>query len=282
MDQYPYDSQIFLGEVALYAENLDKMSQFYQEALGLQVLALEENQVLLGLENRFLVRLLQAQKRGQKGYGLYHLALLLPSRQALADSLRHLADKGIALVGGSDHGYSEALYLEDPEGNGIEFYRDKELEVWDIREDGRIVGVTEELDAQDLYDRGHPQEPFQLPSGTRMGHVHLSVKNSQKSSKFYRDLLGLADKFSVSTASWLSSGSYHHHLAVNEWDSPHLVEPEAGQAGLAYFMVYVADKEQLLTIYAKAMDLGVSAIWETSRSLGLKDPDGIGLKVLVE
>ena len=109
---------------------------------------------------------------------------MLPTRKALADVLKHLSDLRIPLVGGADHGYSEALYLEDLEGNGIELYRDKPVSSWDIREDGRIIGVTEALAAQDIYELGEKVDPFLLAEGTRMGHIHLSVKDSRTASQF--------------------------------------------------------------------------------------------------
>lgn len=154
---------------------------------------------------------------GQDHYDLYHLAILLPSREDLANLFKHIAELQIQLVGGADHGYSEAIYLEDLEGNGIEIYRDKPVEDWDIREDGRIVGVTEALSAQEIYEMGRKVEPFEIASTTRMGHIHLSVRDSQVASQFYQKVLGLEDKFSVPSASWIASGDYHHHLAVNEW-----------------------------------------------------------------
>ena len=103
-----------------------------------------------------MVQLIQTKESGEvrEHYGLYHLAILLPTRKALADVLKHLIDLQIPLVGGADHGYSEAIYLEDLEGNGIELYRDKPVSIWDIREDGRIIGVTEALAAQDIYELG--------------------------------------------------------------------------------------------------------------------------------
>ena len=146
-----------------------------------------------------MVHLIQAQERGEvrEHYGLYHLAILLPTRKGFWQMfLKHLTDLQIPLVGGADHGYSEALYLEDLEGNGIELYRDKPVSTWDIREDGRIIGVTEVLAAQDIYELGERVEPFTLAEGTRMGHIHLSVKDSRKSSQFYQKVLGLEDKFS--------------------------------------------------------------------------------------
>lgn len=276
---FPYDSQIFLGEVALYVENLENVTRFYHQVLGLEILEKREAEVLLGVDGEALVRLLPATHAKSRTYGLYHLALLVPTRQDLANVFKRLAEARIPMVGGAVHGYSEAIYLEDPEKNGIEIYHDKYVAVWDIREDGRIVGTTEELAAQDLYDSGAYTEPFELAPGTRMGHVHLSVKDSQSASTFYQTLLGLEDKFSMPNASWLASGDYHHHLAVNEWDSKLAGKRQKDQAGLAYFTVFVKAKEDLVAVHERARDLGITPNWLHSRMLEIRDTDGIRARV---
>lgn len=281
---YDYESQIYLGEAALNVANLSNQKAFYQQILGLELLEDKEGQVALGSGSQVLVRLIESSSRQpvKQAYGLYHLAILVPSRQALADILKRLAELKIPLVGGADHGYSEALYLEDPEGNGIEIYRDKPQTDWDIREDGRIVGVTEELDAQGIYELGRELDPFTIAAGTRMGHIHLSVKNSRAASQFYQRLLALEDKFSVPSASWLASGGYHHHLAVNEWGGPHLARRQPDQLGLAYFQVQVKDKAALLDIYERALDLQAPSRWLSSQELEVTDPDGIAVRVVKE
>ena len=192
---YQYNSRIHLAEVALNVRDLASQTTFYHQLLGLEILNQSENQVLLGAGGKPLVKLIQTEytSNPKQSYGLYHMALLLPSREDLANVFKHLLDFKIPLVGGADHGYSEAIYLEDLEGNGIELYRDKPVAEWDIREDGRIIGVTEELSAQDIYELGKEIEPFAIASGTRMGHVHLSVKNSRESSAFYQESLGLEE-----------------------------------------------------------------------------------------
>ncbi|MCC0092747.1 glyoxalase [Streptococcus mitis] len=247
---YEYKSHIYLAEAVLNVKNLASQTAFYQKIIGLEILSQTETEVVLGLGGKALVHLIQAEESSEvRGhYGLYHLAILLPTRKALADALKHLTDLQIPLVGGADHGYSEALYLEDLEGNGIELYRDKPVSTWDIREDGRIIGVTEALAAQDIYELGERVEPFILAEGTRMGHIHLSVKDSRKSSQFYQKVLGLEDKFSVPNASWIAAGDYHHHLAVNEWGGKGLAPRKQGLPGLAYSVIEVARKEELLTI----------------------------------
>lgn len=171
--------------------------------------------------------------------------------------------------------------MEDLEGNGIELYRDKPVTVWDIREDGRIIGVTEELSAQDIYELGKEIEPFAIASGTRMGHVHLSVKNSREASVFYQESLGLEDKFTILHASWIASGAYHHHLAVNEWGGKNLVRREHGMMGLAYYVVEVENKEELLKVFAQSKSSEVVTQWFSFSELSMTDKDGIVTRVRV-
>ena len=153
---YEYNSRIHLAEVALNVKDLESQTAFYHQLLGLEILNQSENQVLLGAGGKPLVRLIKTDdiSNPKQSYGLYHMALLLPTREDLANVFKHLLDLKIPLVGGADHGYSEAIYLEDLEGNGIELYSDKPVAEWDIREDGRITGITEELSAQDIYELG--------------------------------------------------------------------------------------------------------------------------------
>ena len=274
---YQYNSRIHLAEVVLNVKDLESQIAFYYQLLGLEILNQSENQVLLGAGGKPLVRLIKTDdiSNPKQSYGLYHMALLLPTREDLANVFKHLLDLKVPLVGGADHDYSEAIYLEDLEGKGIELYRDKPVTVWDIREDGRIIGVTEELSAQDIYQLGKEIEPFVIASGTRMGHVHLSVKNSQEASSFYQESLGLEDKFTIPHASWIASGAYHHHLAVNEWGGKNLVRRKHGMVGLAYYVVEVENKEELLKLFARSQRDQATTQWISSNEFTLTDSDGI-------
>ena len=280
---YEYNSRIHLAEVALNVRDLGSQTAFYHQLLGLEILNQSEKEVLLGAGGKPLVKLIQIEDASnpKQSYGLYHMALLLPSREDLANVFKHLLDLKIPLVGGADHGYSEAIYLEDIEGNGIELYRDKPVTVWDIREDGRIIGVTEELSAQDIYELGQELDPFVIASGTRMGHVHLSVKNSREASAFYQGSLGLKDKFTIPHASWIASGNYHHHLAVNEWGGKNLAPREQGMAGLAYYVVEVENKEFLVNLSTQAQDWQEQLRWISSSEFSVTDKDGILTRVRV-
>lgn len=278
---YAYNSKIYLAEAALNVKDLARQTAFYTHILGLELLSQSEEEVFLGAGGKSLVHLIQTDRTEalKASYGLYHMAILLPSREDLADVFKHMSELNVPFVGGADHGYSEALYLEDPEGNGIELYRDKPVAEWDIREDGRIIGVTEALSAQEIYEMGRKVEPFQIAPATRMGHIHLSVTDSRAASAFYQKVLELSDKFTIPSASWIASGDYHHHLAVNEWGGKHLAKREAQLPGLAYYVVHVEKKDDLVAIAERAKEQGAPVSWLTSSELAFTDPDGIVTRV---
>ena len=278
---YDYNSKIYLAEAVLNVKDLTGQTAFYSQIIGLEILSQTEKEVILGAGNKPLVYLIQTNRKEavKSSYGLYHMAILLPSREDLADVFKHIAELDYPFVGAADHGYSEALYLEDLEGNGIELYRDKPVAEWDIREDGRIVGVTEELSDQEIYEMGRKVEPFVIAKDTRMGHIHLSVKDSQLASAFYQEVLGLADKFTIPSASWIASGDYHHHLAVNEWGGKNLDKRDKDMPGLAYYVVEVANKEELIAIAERANNTGAEVKWLSSNALTFEDNDGILTRV---
>lgn len=278
---YDYNSKIYLAEAVLNVMDLARQTAFYTQIIGLEIVSQTATEVVLGTGNKPLVHLIEtnSEEAVKSSYGLYHMAILLPSREDLADVFKHIAELDYPFVGAADHGYSEALYLEDLEGNGIELYRDKPVAEWDIREDGRIVGVTEELSAQEIYEMGRKVEPFVIAKDTRMGHIHLSVKDSQLASSFYQEVLELADKFTIPSASWIASGDYHHHLAVNEWGGQDLAKREEDMPGLAYYIVEVEDKGDLIAIAERANNRGAEVKWLSSNALTFEDNDGILTRV---
>lgn len=278
-----YNSQFELGHVALNVRNLELQSLFYQQVLGLQVLSQSPNQIDLGVGKTTLVRLIQTEQKGEvsHSYGLYHLAIVLPSREDLGTIFRHFIDNKIPLQGASDHGYSEAIYLADTEGNGIEIYRDLPQDSWDIRPDGRIVGKTEPMDAETIYALGKKADAaYQMPIGSRMGHVHLSVRESVASSRFYQEILAVEDKFSVPSAAWMASGNYHHHLAVNEWGGKNLTKREEGMPGLAYYTIYYSDLSHFHEVIKRAQAAGLN-LHLSSHKVAFVDVDGIKTRLVL-
>lgn len=236
------------------------------------------------MEKNILIRLIQTEQKGEvsHSYGLYHLAIVLPSREDLGSIFRHFIDNKIPLQGASDHGYSEAIYLADTEGNGIEIYRDLPQDTWDVRPDGRIVGITEPMDAETIYALGKKADAaYQMPAGSRMGHVHLSVRESAASSRFYQEVLAVEDKFSVPSAAWLASGDYHHHLAVNEWGGKNLKTRQEGMPGLAYYTVIYSSPANFEATLERASAANLK-VERMNSSASFVDVDGIKTKLVLE
>lgn len=245
-----------VGPVSLTVRDLDGTREFYERAIGLRAVGVDGPPApsttstsrvrLAGADEQPLVELVpdpDAPPRPRGTTGLYHLAILVPDRVELARSLRRAIEAGGRLAGAADHLVSEALYLTDPEGNGIEVYRDRPREEW--RRDGdELKMATLPLDLRGLIDEVDPGEPppGALPAGTRIGHVHLNVADLGEAERFYSGLLG----FDVTArgypgALFMSAGGYHHHLGVNTWTGEGAPAAPAGAAGLRSFAVELPD-----------------------------------------
>jgi catechol 2,3-dioxygenase len=238
-----------LGAVSLTVRDLDLARSFYERALGLRTLESAGSNASLGVEDGHpLVKLHghpSAPLRPPGTTGLYHLAVLVPTREDLARALRRLAEAGWRLVGAADHLVSEALYLSDPEGNGIEIYRDRPREQWE-RIGSEIRMATMPLDLQDLIAAlGSTDKPDRgMPHGTRLGHVHLNVASLSASEAFYGGTVG----FDVTArgypgALFMSAGGYHHHIGLNTWAGEAAPPPPEGAMGLHSIEVALPDSE---------------------------------------
>jgi catechol 2,3-dioxygenase len=229
---------ISLGQVGLAVADLERSIGFYTDALGLDLLQSGTDEALLGSGERPLLRL-EARPNGGRDpaeAGLFHVALLLPDRPALGRLLRHLNARGISLDGASDHGVSEALYLADPEGNGIELYRDRPREAWYVN--GRFNLTTQPLDLRDLASSAGSAAFAGMPEGTVVGHVHLETHDLAAATGFYRGELGFSVMAEVPGAFFLSKGGYHHHVAVNVWRRRSRPRAASGdRLGLTYYEI---------------------------------------------
>lgn len=223
-----------ISHVALTVRDLAGMAGFYETTLGLAPMGGDGAIRLLGAGERVLLELrgdAAARPRDRRDAGLYHTAFLLPGRADLARWLRHAAGTGIRLTGASDHGVSEALYLNDPEGNGIEIYRDRPDGQW-IRDGGRIRMSTRRLDLDALA--GIADDDWQgAPDGSTVGHVHLQVGDLDAADGFFAGELGLTRTFDGGGGGWYGWNGYHHHLAGNIWHSRDAGPRPDGAAGLA-------------------------------------------------
>ena len=226
---YRLPSETRLGGAHLLVSDLERSLEYYQQVIGLRVVSRERTRVALGplggdsalihLETRPGTK---APPRGGR-FGLYHFAVLLPDRASLGCFARHLGELGVH-VASADHAVSEALYLWDPDGLGIEVYADRPRESWRLRGQ-EIFMTTERLNLQSLLDAAASESWTGMPRGTTLGHMHLQVSDLEGAEAFYHSALGF-DKivWNFPGALFLSAGGYHHHLGTNTW---------AGNAGLA-------------------------------------------------
>lgn len=273
-----------LGKVVLKVKDLGTMSEFYQKVVGLVVLDARDNTVTLGIKETQLPMVelvaIKPEENRTLTTGLFHLALLLPSRQDLGEYLYHLLVNKYPLAGASDHGYSEALYFNDPEGNGIEIYADKPESVWDRREDGRIEGVTIQMDAEGVL--GEVKKAFtMMPAGTIMGHVHLTVHDLPETEVFYTEILPLGLKSDYfGQAKFFASGDYHHHVGSNTWAGKKLPEPKVNQLGMAYYEWILPNLEEKIALI-KRLDEHAYPYQETNNQVVLKDNSGIEMHIFV-
>jgi len=209
-----------IGHVALTVRDLPGMTAFYSRVLGLAELSKEPGRRLLGATDRVLLDLredLGARQSGRSEAGLFHSAFLMPDRAALARWLRRAADSGVQLQGASDHLVSEAIYLADPEGNGIEVYADRPRAGWQAP-DGSVRMGTEALDLNALVQLAN--SPWTgAPEEMVIGHVHLQVGSVPEAEAFYSGTLGLPVMARYPGAAFYGSGGYHHHIATNVWNS---------------------------------------------------------------
>jgi catechol 2,3-dioxygenase len=269
-----------LGAVTLTVSDLARSRAFYETALGLSVRELDDGGLAFGVPGGAdLVRVYgdaSAPALDRRATGLYHLAILFPTRLDLAFALARLAEAHWTLDGVADHLVSEALYLSDPDGNGIELYRDRPREEWSYA-DGRLQMATLSLDLQELADELAGAEALQrsVPAGTTIGHVHLQVASIPDAEAFYHGVLG----FDVTTrgypgALFVSAGGYHHHLGLNTWHSAGSSPAAPGAVGLRSYEVVLPDRAELGRVLDRVRGAGPSPVTESADSAAVRDPSG--------
>jgi catechol 2,3-dioxygenase len=269
-----HEQRIELGAVGLSVRDLDRSLAFYSGAIGLEVLERNDGRAVLGAGGRRLLALEERQGavRDREAAGLFHFALLLPSRAALGRQLRHLLEAEVPLTGAADHHVSEALYLDDPDGHGIELYRDRPRDRWTVA--GRIHLTTERLDHEGILAAGAELPGWDgLDSGTVMGHVHLQTHDLPAARRYYVERLGFDVTHAMSQATFMSIGGYHHHVAVNIWGRKRRpAAPDSGGIGLLWYEIGVPD----------AALAGLPEMLPEARSidgaLTATDPDGIPIR----
>ena len=261
---------IEIASVALTVRDLTKVAAFYEQALGLHRLSTDGATVRLGLGADALLELRgdkTARDSTRQEAGLFHTAFLMPSRAALGAWLVHSAEQRVALQGASDHLVSEAIYLADPEGNGIEVYADRPRTGWHSP-DGSLKMATEALDLNDLA-RAAIAPYTTAPEGLTIGHVHLQVGNLPEAEGFYRDIIGLPVTAHYPGAAFYGSGGYHHHIATNVWNSRNAKARSFPATGLAELTLR-ADAAPHAAIVARGGSATLADPWGTPVTLVLK------------
>ncbi|WP_102335294.1 VOC family protein [Salimicrobium jeotgali] len=274
----------FVKDVVLRVTDLDTSLQFYKEYLGLSVFGRKENKVDLTADGKSALLSLEElgtpARKERERTGLYHLALLVPSRAALADVLNHLADKNIP-VGSADHLVSESLYINDPDGNGIEIYADRSPSEWEWHNGGVIMGV-DPLDFESLRHASEGNGDFEkLPEDTVLGHIHLHVSDLQEAEDFYTYGLGFATVSRLGDrALFLADGNYHHHIGLNTWAGTGIPAASRETPGLESFTIVLPDKGTADQTVRRLKEFG-APVTEREGAVVTEDPSGNRIRLVV-
>jgi catechol 2,3-dioxygenase len=267
-----------IGIVTLVVRDLPTISKFYQTALGLRLIGSTPDGHRLGVGDTVLLVLLGrpgSQVQSRRDAGLFHTAFLLPSRRDLGGWLRFAAESRLKVQGASDHLVSEAIYLADPESNGIEIYADRPVAAW-ARKNGAIEMTTDPLDLVSLMTASAGHEWTGFPAGGTIGHVHLQVGAIPAADGFYETLLGFDVTARYPGASFFGSGGYHHQLAGNIWNSRGARPRAPGMTGLAAIELLTLDRAIIDATRVRLSEAGYAST-ETPDGLDMTDPWGIAI-----
>ncbi|MGD6844643.1 VOC family protein [Bacillus infantis] len=273
-----------IGYVELQVSDLEQSLTYYKELIGFQELERDEKTVTLTTDGTVPQLLLRKDEsfveRPFRSSGLYHFAIVVPTRKDLALSLVRIAEAGYPIQGASDHQYSEAVYLADPDNNGIEIYVDRQSDQWERDGKGGYVGDTSPLDIENLAAEIKEDRWNGLPSGTRIGHMHLQVSDIEESERFYVEALGLDIVAKDTHMLFVSKDAYHHHIRMNIWAGKGLPAPPENALGLKYFTLHFNEEE-----YHRAKEnlvrLGFKYS-EDNKEMFVNDPSGNTIKILMK
>jgi catechol 2,3-dioxygenase len=279
-EQAAFFRSVELSEVTLRVRDLGRLSAFYRDTIGLSIVSADAERVVLaatGVTGKaaliVLERGVEAKERPPGTAGLFHTAILFPSRAALGRATRRLIERDVAFATG-DHGVSEALYLDDPEGNGVELYADRAVADWPpAGPGGEVTMYTEAVDVQSLLAADGMETGLPMPLETRIGHLHLCVETLAGAEAFFSGVLGFpVRQRSYPGALFLGRDGYHHHVGANVWRSR--LPAVEGALGLARFTVGFAEEDELARVIAAAEAAG-RVIGREANGARLRSADGI-------
>lgn len=242
MNNFHTNDHLYIDQITLIVKNAAVSIKFYEEALGFNLKNQKDNVYTLGTSKRDLIKLIENVDAlpKERTTGLYHFALLLPNRQYLGQLTNHFLKTNQKLIGGSDHGVSEALYLSDPDGNGIEIYTDRESFLWEYNREGEVIMFTEMMDYEGVMSNAYKEPWTKLPEDTVMGHVHFHVNNLDLGKTYFIDILGFQQTLNYGgSAIFISDQKYHHHVGFNIWNGIEAESRPFDMVGLQSFHLNV-------------------------------------------
>jgi catechol 2,3-dioxygenase len=271
-----------LGPVHLVVADLERSVGWYGSALGLRLLRREDGVAALGAGEDEVVVLHEDRdaRRAGRHAGLYHYALLYPSREELARAALRLSLAPTPVQGASDHRTHEAIYLPDPDGNGIELAADRPRDAWPP--DLGYAGGPEPLDVGALMAtiEGEQVPPDEVAPGLRVGHLHLHVGDLAQALRFYRDVVGFEEQARIGgSAAFVSAGGYHHHLGLNTWQGQGAPPVPDGVAGLEHWTVVLEDAEQVAAVRARLEATGAPTE-DRDGGFTVRDPWNMALAIV--
>lgn len=268
------DPATTIGVVALSVANLARSLEYYQHNLGLTLRHHDGNTAVLGAGDLPLLRLheIPGARVIRRATGLYHFALRVPTRRDLARVIRHLAETNTPVSGASDHLVSEALYLSDPDGHGIEIYRDRPRSTW-YDANGAFRMDTIRLDIEGILAELGSETPSWdgMPPGTDMGHIHLQVADVAAAERFYTSVLGFERMTTYPLASFISAGGYHHHLGLNSWAGVGVPAPPDCAARLLSYELCLPTSDALNPVLERVRAANLP-LMETDHGWAVHDP----------
>lgn len=276
--------EIEIGLVQIRVSNLERSLAFYQNVVGLSVLRQSGREVEMTADGQNVLLILREIEnakvlRRNSVAGLYHFAILVPDRPSLGLVLRNLINSGIE-VGQGDHLVSEALYIQDPDNNGIEIYRDRPKDMWKHDAAGHVVMATDPVDVDGLLAASEGLPWNGLPAGTVIGHVHFHVGDLGKAKKFYIDLLGFELTAHYGDAAmFISAGGYHHHIGLNVWAGKGAPAAPTDAAGIDYFTLRLPNEEERTAVVERVREAGYTVVEENGVP-AFKDPWNIGIRLI--
>lgn len=270
--------QLTLGPLALRVHNIERMYAFYAQALQLKLLhqSSDDGSCMLGSETHPLLHLIPdpTAQPAPRAAGLYHVAYLYPTRAALATAIRHYTSLGLRIQGASDHGVSEAFYLADPEGNGIEMYADRPTAQWPRASDGSLAMVTDPIDVNSIMACPHEvADPV-------IGHMHVHVADLARAQAFYHNILGfdVLQRYG-DQAEFVSAAGYHHHLGYNVWRGRNIPPAPANATGLMWWTINLHDAHAYVALKDR-LQASNTSFEEHDDALWVRDGDGMVVRVV--